>query len=65
MIKAIGAASETDLQELKKNITEDTKNIKKVIICLDEEIKTNRIRIWLLLISQVFVVLYIILEVTL
>ena len=61
MRKAIGAASEADLQELKKNITEDTKNIKKVIICLNEEIKANRIKNWLLLISQVFVVLYIIL----
>ena len=61
MRKAIGAASDADLQKLKKNVTKDTMNIKKVVVGLNEEIKINRRRFWLLLISQSFIVLYLIL----
>jgi len=47
MRKAIGAASEADLQKLKKESEKDIKNIKKVIICMDEESKFTKTMTWI------------------
>jgi hypothetical protein len=47
MKKFIGAASGTDLQELKKESEKDRENIKKVIICMDEELKFTKIMAWI------------------
>jgi hypothetical protein len=47
MRKAIGAASEVDLQEVKKESEKDRENIKKVIICMNEELKFIKIMAWI------------------
>lgn len=47
MRKAIGAASEVDLQEVKKESEKDRENIKKVILCLNDEIKFIKTMAWI------------------
>ena len=47
MRKAIGAASDTDLQKHKEESETDRKNIKKVIICINEELKFAKTMTWI------------------
>lgn len=62
MRKAIGAASDADLQKLKKESEKDIKNIKKVIICMDEELKFLKIMSWINVFFTFSICIYLILR---